>query len=241
MQNIKYNTKRQKKTYNIIADVAGRFDELMMLIEKMPQGEYIFVGDLNDRGDQSYDVIEWVKQNGVCLQSNHGDMFIDFYDGITRYHSMDFINNGGLHTLFSYGFPKIETEIKLDNLIMHTREIVTPEHIEWLKACPYYMQVEGALISHAPKYPRKTLKEVSNNDMKNYNTNILWCRYEPEEIEGIVQIFGHNAMWGLREFKTGERLWGLCIDQSQQQKLTGVTWPKLEVYEQDYLDKKDKS
>ena len=51
-------------TYNIIGDIAGRFDELMLLLAKMPESDkVILLGDMVDRGSQSKQVIEWAMTN----------------------------------------------------------------------------------------------------------------------------------------------------------------------------------
>ena len=68
-------------TYNIIGDIAGRFDELMLLLAKMPEADkVILVGDMVDRGPKSKEVIEWAMNNPnvIAIKGNHEDMMVDF-------------------------------------------------------------------------------------------------------------------------------------------------------------------
>jgi len=91
---------------NVIGDVGGQFDALISLYAKAPKADKtILVGDLNDRGTKSRQVIEWAIQepNVITLHSNHGDMFVDYYRRWeaflnnlpyrTRYSSRDFQKN----------------------------------------------------------------------------------------------------------------------------------------------------
>src|ERR1035437_4526340 len=96
---------------NIIADVGGQFKALKKLLSIMPKGLTVLVGDLNDRGPMSKQVIELAMSSPdiITLQSNHGDMFVDFVltqtdpDYSPRYIFEAFYKQGGLETLISYG------------------------------------------------------------------------------------------------------------------------------------------
>lgn len=59
-------------TINIIADVAGRFDELMELLGKMPAASLTLgVGDLVDRGPKSRQVIDVYGHNSWRFGPSH--------------------------------------------------------------------------------------------------------------------------------------------------------------------------
>ena len=50
----------------IIGDVGGCFNSLMKLVAKLPPNEkLLFIGDLNDRGPNSREVISWVKSQNI--------------------------------------------------------------------------------------------------------------------------------------------------------------------------------
>jgi len=204
---------------NIIGDVAGRFKELQLLMAKMPKDDYIFVGDLNDRGTETPEVIQWVMDNAKCVQSNHGDMFVDYVEKTNLYQQGIFTWNGGTKTLNSY--------LGVSTL---------PVHIEWLKNLPYYYEEEGLLVTHAALDPDQTLESASKRGAgMRAPASLLWNRGLPEEIKGKIQIFGHNSHWGLRYFGGIIKPWAICIDQSGDGILTGIHYPSLEVFTQEYL------
>jgi hypothetical protein len=206
---------------NIIGDVAGQKKTLDALLAKMPKGKTVLLGDLNDRGPNSKEVIEWAMNTPdvVTLHSNHGDMFVDFVYGLkdpdhcTYYHYADFIRNGGGETLRSY-YPALDSKTILQAVCA-----VPMEHIKWLKKLPITYEVPGLLCSHAPF-------EASYD-----RVDVVWNRSEPTKRDGVLQVFGHNAHWGLRWFDD----WAVCLDTSKERKLTGMHWPSREIFQQDYL------
>lgn len=226
---------------NIIADVAGRFDELMELVKKMPDGEKIlFVGDLHDRGPKSKEVIEWVmgSPHNLCLHSNHGDMFVDFYNGPTDYGHNIFLANGGVSTLKSYD---VSLTQNLKELIANTREKVPAEHIEWLKTRPYYHEEEGLFVSHAARHPGFNLNDICFTGIGRLmgsldDHSLLWNRGSPERMEGVLQVFGHNSR--MDRFEKDGELWAICIDDCSRKKLTGINWPTKEIYQVPYKEEK---
>jgi hypothetical protein len=226
-----------KKKINVIGDVAGRYDELMLLLKKMPKADLtVFVGDLNDRGSQSKEVIEYVMNapNTLCLQSNHGDMMVDFHDGIKLYHVEDFLRNGGTATCASYDVGLHNGDLR--KIITEFRDKVPKEHIEWLRNLPYYYEDEHLFISHAAKDPTKSLEKVCTNSPESYRYNIIWNRGGPREMKGKLQVMGHNSHWGLKRFGTYDNPWAMCIDGSRKDMLTGLHVPTLGIYQEEYKD-----
>src|ERR687885_2191717 len=65
----------------VIGDVHGHYDTLMTLLEAIaPTGDDMvyFLGDLIDRGPQSAQVVDFVKQSPYqCLLGNHEQMLLD--------------------------------------------------------------------------------------------------------------------------------------------------------------------
>jgi len=174
---------------NFIGDVAGRFDELMELIGKMPKEEYVFLGDLNDRGPDTPKVIDWVMKNGTCLHSNHGDMFVDFVMATGRYHPQIFIQNGGIATLRSYD---VELDTHYSKMIKSARAKIPGEHIEYLASRPYCFEKDGVFASHAVLNQSYSREEICVEGPIEHS--LLWNRDNPKEKEGVFQIFGHNGI-----------------------------------------------
>lgn len=208
---------------NIIGDIAGQKKTLEALLAKMPQDEdIVLLGDLNDRGPNSKEVIEWAMNTPrvTTLHSNHGDMFVDFILGFryrdyrSHYHYSDFFNNGGGPTMKSYFFQEV-TGKNLKEAIA----AIPMEHIKWLRDLPVKYELPGLLCTHAPF-------EESYDRMDS-----VWNRNNPDKITGVLQVFGHNAHWGLRWFDD----WAVCIDTSRQKVLTGLHWPTKRIYQQEYI------
>jgi len=56
----------------VIGDVHGAYDALVRLIEKLPEDDICFAGDLVDRGPQSRQVLDYVIENGWdAVKGNH--------------------------------------------------------------------------------------------------------------------------------------------------------------------------
>ena len=197
--------------YNIIGDIAGRFNELMVLINSMPSdSKFIFVGDLVDRGPDSKKVIEWCINNpqNIYIKGNHEDMMVRAFNG-DLLSEEDHLYNGGKETLKSYGIKSV-----LEYPI---------EHIDWMDKLPLFFQDEGIFVSHAPWLWYKDLGELGVASF-----DVLWNRQDPVKRPGVFQIFGHNY-----EVKTYGN-WAMCIDDTKHKQLLGMNWPSKKIYKVDY-------
>lgn len=203
---------------NIISDVAGQSDALKRLMYKMPQEEFLFVGDLIDRGPDSKGVVE-IAMKHKCLLGNHEHMAIDFYEGRKYYSSDIWQLNGGTATTRSYNGR------------------ISDEHLEWMKKLPIFFQNEEIFVSHAPWY-LENLPKDDNDFIPEAIFQVLWNRDYPEK-QNKLQIFGHNSNWGLRYFndagkKETENPWAICLDASWSKVLTGIHVPTQTIYQEPY-------
>jgi hypothetical protein len=227
--------------FNVIGDIGGEFNAFKALGMTMPMEKLFLVGDLNDRGPGSKEVIQFCMDNQEeikCCHSNHGDMLIDYYEGCEIYDQSDFLRNGGIKTLASYGVPH-----EFINRPMRMKEFIPKDHIDYLKSLPIgYFFKNGAVVSHAalPKEKLETLKIRARDLLIDQNSyfeifeldsdkkfDAIWSRAEPEEVSGVFQIFGHNASWGLKKF--GD--WAICIDTSKKDILTGINYPTKAIFQ----------
>lgn len=227
----------------VIGDIAGQFDALMRLVAKLPQGEdIILVGDLIDRGPKSREVIEWAMTtpNVRAVRGNHEDMFIDYIDENGKYDYGLYYQNGGVNTFDSYEMPSFPTPEE-------AKSKVPVAHLRWLKALPLYIEENGYFISHAPIFFNRSLEaakefalEEADPDNRAAMTGLLWNRAEPAPIPGLIQVFGHNANWGLKWFEgrveDGEPAgrYAICLDDSWQEKVTAFDTKTLEIYQEPY-------
>ncbi|WP_373976478.1 symmetrical bis(5'-nucleosyl)-tetraphosphatase [Chitinibacter sp. SCUT-21] len=119
----------------VIGDVQGCYDELQALLLKIqfdPLCDHLyFVGDLVNRGPESYKVIKWVYEYRCCASTvlgNH-DLFL-------------------LACWLGFATPRNGDTIG---------EILEDEHaelyLEWLIQQPLLLQLDNAIIAHAGIYP----------------------------------------------------------------------------------------
>lgn len=88
-------------------DIHGNALKLELLVNKLDldnNSKLIFLGDYIDRGNKSYEVIEYLidldkKYDCIFLKGNHELMFIDYLEGKDE---GLFLDNGGTKTLKSY-------------------------------------------------------------------------------------------------------------------------------------------
>lgn len=239
--------------YLIIGDIAGQYEALTELVEMAPANAIpLSVGDMIDRGPKSKEVTEFFKKNGKAILGNHEHMLLDFYHDGGYYNRDCWFWNGGIKTIRSFS--------KKPPGEKHTRQEIrddlkTSGVIDYLESLPLYIELDPrpqdglkGLVTHAPKPAKRTLDRCldlgkgfeSNFDQQFLaDFSILWNRLEPEEIPGTLQIFGHNAIWGHCWFQgdlNGKVVdenaipWGVCLDSSADEKLTGLHWPSLDIY-----------
>ena len=212
----------------IIGDVGGQYSALLALLAKMPIGEpIILLGDLNDRGPESRQVIEFAMSNNNVrtLNSNHQDGLVDHWLSIfepdyeRRYSPEQFFTNGGQATLESYGAEKGMNPVESASLI-------PAYHIQWLRSLPGLIETEELLLSHAPILAELPIEEVKKIPHEAEHS-LLWARNAPSP-RSKFQIFGHNSHWGLMWLDD----FAVCLDASKQNVLTGLHWPSKRIYQQ---------
>lgn len=210
---------------NIIGDIAGRFDELMLLLNKMPEADLVLsVGDMIDRGPKSRQVLEYFMDtsNTEAIFGNHEEMMVNY---VKYGQGMDWLRNGGFHTLNS--FKKNPDDKNVD---------IPADYIEWLEKRPLYFETDDLVVSHAP-IPNN-LEGRLPQDPYSRNYFFIWNRFKPMCRQSKFTIHGHNGKF--EEFKDEQGTYSLCIDNSHNGKLMGIHWPTMETFEQDYLPE-DKS
>lgn len=219
-----------------IGDIAGQYDCLMRLVKKLPTDQHIILlGDLNDRGPKSKEVIQWAMDNQdrvTTLHSNHGHMMTDAYDGYAYYERGTWAWNGGIDTLMSY---RGEEAI---NLAAHIREIIPFSHIDFLKSRPLFIEGSDFIATHAPINPSISFKMAldigEDVDDPRSETSVLWNRGKIRRIPGKFQIHGHNAVKDIISYKDDQGVFGVNIDTSRGDKLTAFEYPSGEIWEEDY-------
>ena len=176
----------------VIGDIHGCYNTLKKLVEKIknkyPNIKIFCVGDLVDRGNNSFEVIEYViAENIHYTLGNHDYMFYSNMRDPFSLMAKSWNYNGAETTLTSY-------KDKLDKM---------DGHLDTIISAPLFYNLDDCFISHAgisksikKKLPKNFLSndsqldEILKNDLSN-QTSIIWARGELLNI-GKLQVVGHT-------------------------------------------------
>jgi len=132
----------------IIGDVHGHYDALMHLltVASVKDDQLFFLGDLIDRGPQSKQVVDFVKDGEhVCLRGNHEAMVLGALLNDDK-STLNWYRNGATETLQSFGGVKNGLD-------------VLTGYLAWLQALPLYLDLGDLLLVHAGLLPGINLEE----------------------------------------------------------------------------------
>jgi predicted MPP superfamily phosphohydrolase len=95
----------KRKKIIFVGDVHGKFHELKIILKKFPNHLILLLGDLQDRGLYSKEVLDLILKNKniIALKGNHDLFFLDFMlsDNINDLW-ISFLSTGGINTILSY-------------------------------------------------------------------------------------------------------------------------------------------
>ena len=132
----------------VIGDLHGHYQGLVQLLDAISptaEDKIYFLGDLIDRGPQSSQVVDFVKENSYpCLLGNHEHMLIKILTdkNASTPSVQGWLYSGGQATLASYKGGKIP-----------------PEHLEWFQSLPLYLDLGDIFLVHAGIDTAKTIEE----------------------------------------------------------------------------------
>lgn len=215
-----------------IGDVHGHYDGLMLLFEAIaPNSDdrLYFLGDLIDRGPQSDMVVNFVRQNSYpCLLGNHEQMLLEVLgDGQVYGPALQaWLYSGGHSTVTSYGEAGIP-----------------PEHLEWMRTLPTYLDLGDIWLVHAGVHPRMPLEKQNAEQF-------CWIREEfhsmtqPYFLDKLI-ITGHTITFTLPGVVPGKLAQGqgwLGIDTGAYHPksgwLTGLDMTNRLVYQVNVLKRR---
>jgi Calcineurin-like phosphoesterase len=210
----------------VIGDIHGCFNTLKELVgkvkEKYPGTKIYSVGDLVDRGNFSYEVLDFVMEENIRFTcGNHDIMFYYFIKFPEHPLAKIWLYNGSENTVESYRdrFERID------------------EHLDLISKAPLFINHEDCFISHAgiskyfkSKLPEQILENLDDLEliMRNQVTNehgILWTRDELIDI-GKLQVVGHtrkenvminksnNTVYVDTSVYTGNKLTSVLVDKN---------------------------
>jgi serine/threonine protein phosphatase 1 len=154
---------------------------LLEAIAPTSNDQVYFLGDLIDRGPHSSQVVDFVKQNNYfCLLGNHEQMLLDILTNksISSLAMQAWLYSGGQATLASYH-----------------ESTISPEHLDWFKALPTYLDLGDIWLTHAGVDPTKSVAEQTADQL-------CWIRDEfhsmeqPYFLDKLI-IIGHTITFTL--------------------------------------------
>ena len=200
----------KRKNVWVIGDVHGFNKTLRSLIEKidLQEGDYVvLLGDLIDRGPNSYDVVQFAKnsENMVCVKGNHEKMMIESFSlqGLEspRMDLATWLYNGGLATATSYINAYTD---KSGNELTELLDIAINDDKVWMNQLPSEIVLDKWRLVHAGYDPEidldcQTETEVLHIRKPFHNAT------EPIDQQRTV-VFGHTPTAGLPGYNKSS--WG---------------------------------
>ena len=179
------------ETY-LIGDVHGCFFTLKKLLKKIPKtSKLIFLGDLGDKGNFSFEVYDFViKNNHTLILGNHDYMILKYLEKALegKLKNLWTTNNsfGGYNTIKSYR--------KIPN-----KQI--KEHLDFIKKSPTFLKINNLFLTHGyglPYYKRRN--QLKNKKLKYFksflsnrhnNSSYIQDWEDLSSNNSIINIYGH--------------------------------------------------
>lgn len=177
-----------KKSYLVVGDIHGCYQEANALIEAVHQDEQlIFLGDYIDRGPQSKEVLAYVQEKvaagAIALKGNHEDLFMQFMDK-PDYNASLYLPQGGYQTFVSYGYKMMEP-----SPLAKAFKTNFPKDYDFIANLPLYHETAEFIFVHAGVSPFvDDWKETSDADFMWIRE---WFHHSPTTTDKTV-VFGHT-------------------------------------------------
>lgn len=167
----------------LISDIHGRYNEFIRLLKyaNFTRADYLIcLGDMVDRGPDSYKVVEWFRTMNIamdgnvqCLFGNHEHLFTSFHTG--HLPEKDYFTRfiGGKKAVESYAGKDKEKLI----------------HIDFMNSFPLYLDIGTHVLTHGGLNINKSLENQSVHDTAwNYNK----LHTQDVNYNGVPIIYGHT-------------------------------------------------
>lgn len=193
----------------VVSDLHGRYYEFIALIAfagfNIKEDYLIGLGDMVDRGPDSYSVVEWFRQMNIVsegriqtLFGNHEHLLLSYVAGHVP--EKDYFNKfiGGKACIDSY----------------ESEEALT-KHLSWLSELPHYITIDNYLFVHAAVDVTKPIQDQSLSDLAwDYN------KFYAQDTSSIncTFVYGHTPTEYIYKYygMKGNEIWKkdnqICID-----------------------------
>lgn len=221
----------------LIGDVHGCYKTLCALIDRLPRGadsKICFVGDLIDRGEGSFKVVQLAMRRGyVAVMGNHEYRLLQHKDAFLRGETPSdprwFYPNGGAQTFASYA--KASCAQKL-------------AHLEFLSNLPLYLELvefknaqgRRLVVSHSAIGRMWALRNSHGDSAAEFRQHVLCGRGDFSQNEGVFNVYGHTPISepDITEFSanidTG------CVYKHDFGRLCALEFPSMRVFMQENIE-----
>lgn len=211
-----------------------------VIIDKLPNkkdSKIVFVGDLVDRGANSYDIIKFVMDNNYdCVLGNHEKMFLEYSPMLENDRQNEDLKYwlfkcGGEQTLRSYS-SKEEFYIQLD----------------FLKSLPLYIEYKDyktedrryLVVSHSSVGQAWEFRYSANQiRIKRFESQLLWSRYKDFDNSEIFNVYGHTIFEEPVINKYSSAIDLGCYQSKEKlpnPRLCALEFPSMKIYTQESLE-----
>ena len=229
------------KQIYIISDVHGCFRTLKALINQFPNkknSKIVFVGDLIDRGANSYEVIKFIMDNNYdCVLGNHEEMFLEFAPS-----KEDEDLSNSKHWLFNCGGE--------ETLKSYTCKDEYYKQYDFIKTLPLYLEYKDyktsdnryLVVSHSAVgkvWDKRDSKDKF--DIEDFENHLLYSRYKNSDNKEIFNVFGHTIFSTpvLNEYSAAIDLG--CYHEKDESKLPSprlcaLEFPSMKIFTQENME-----
>lgn len=215
----------------VISDIHGCYRTFMELLKQLPHNDICILGDMIDRGNDSYKVVDYIKSNNIkCILGNHEDMAIQVSNSspFDEFNLMAWwYNNGGNTTRKSYKEHNMDINI----------------HINWFKTLPLYLEYTNKdsqhyILSHSNINMVWDKRGIEPEIFKEW---CLWSRYFDKSMYGdskinkSINIIGHTPKQYVVEDEDLIFIDTGCV-YSKYGYLSAYDLETKEVYRQKFID-----
>lgn len=166
----------------VIGDVHGCIDPLKRLLTRIEdrttdahpsiKTRLVFLGDLIDRGPESAEIIERLRNytpthmDVTYLMGNHEEVFLDVLKGNVS-GMVRWFDWGGRDTARSYGVDNLGLlPIAPEQVLARLQEVVPKSHVEFISGFDQYYEFGDYVFVHAGLRPKVPLEEQTEKDLR---------------------------------------------------------------------------
>lgn len=182
-----------------IGDMHGNYPAmermLRMIDERFQTEPVVCVGDYIDRGEQSADVLAWMRHLNTtnpeefhCLLGNHEHMLLRFIEDPEEQGDR-WLTFGGLQTLGSYGVRRVQG-MPMPELRDALADAMGREMIDWLRGLPRHWISGNVAVTHAGADPALPVDDQPWR-------NLIWGHPDFEKTpraDGMWLVHGHTIV-----------------------------------------------